>query len=127
MTIRGRKDRGSATVFAAAISLILVMVASAAVVVVGVVLATHRARNAADLAALAAATVLAQGGDACSTARGNASANGAEVTNCLVTGDASSFVVRVTVAAATELKSPLPNRVSAEAAAGNVISGTSGE
>ncbi len=113
-------DRGSATVFAAAISLVLVMSATAAMVVVAVVLATHRARSAADLAALAAATAEVGGSDACAAARINARTNGAEVTTCRVTGDTSSFVVAVTLTAPTGLGSPLPARVGAEAHAGTV-------
>jgi secretion/DNA translocation related TadE-like protein len=116
----GRADRGSATVFAAAISLVLVMAATAAVLVIAVVLATHRARSAADLAALAAATAEVDGSDACSAARANARTNGAEVAACQVTGETSSFVVAVTLAVRTGLRAPLPEHVGAEAHAGNV-------
>ncbi len=117
---RGRADRGSATVFAAAISLVLVMAATAAVFVVAVVLASHRARSAADLAALAAATSEVGGGDGCSAARINAHANGAELTGCRMTGETSSFVVAVTVTVQTGLRAPLPPTMGADAHAGNV-------
>jgi secretion/DNA translocation related TadE-like protein len=115
-----RGDRGSATVFAAAISLVLVTVATVAVVVVAVVLASHTARSDADLAALAAATAEVGGSDACAAASVNARANGAEVTSCQLRGETSSFVVAVTLTVRTGLRAPLPARVSAEAHAGNV-------
>lgn len=120
LAVTAEQDRGSATVFAAAISLVLVMAATAAVFVVAVVLASHRARSAADLAALAAATSVATGGDGCSAARINAHANGADVTRCQVTGDSSSFVVAVTVTVRTGLRAPLPLSAGADAHAGNV-------
>jgi secretion/DNA translocation related TadE-like protein len=120
VTVRTFSDRGSATVFAAAISLVLVMAATAAVIVVAVVLAGHRARSAADLAALAAATAEVGGSDACSAARVNARTNGAEMVTCRVIGEAQSFVVGVTVSASTGLRAPLPATVSAGAHAGNV-------
>jgi secretion/DNA translocation related TadE-like protein len=115
-----RGDRGSATIFAAAISLVLVMAATVAVVVVAVVLASHTARSAADLAALAAATAEVGGSDACAAARVNARANGAEVTSCQVAGETSSFVVAVTLTVRTGLRAPLPEQVGGEAHAGNV-------
>jgi secretion/DNA translocation related TadE-like protein len=118
--VRTFSDHGSATIFAAAMSLVLMMAAAAAVIVVAVVLASHRARSAGDLAALAAATAEVGGSDACSAARVNARANGAEVITCRVIGEASSFVVGVTVSASTGLRAPLPATVSAEAHAGNV-------
>ena len=117
---RAQADRGSATAFAAAISLVLVMAATAAVFVVAVVLASHRARSAADLAALAGAVSEVGGGDGCSAARINAHANRAELTSCRVTGDTSSFVVAVTVTVPTGLRAPLPLTVGADAHAGNV-------
>jgi len=119
MTVTGRTDRGSATVFAAAISLVLVTAATVAVIVVAVVLASHRARTAADLAALAAATAEVSGGDACAAARANARTNGAEVTSCRLDGEVSSFVVAMSVTTSTGLRPPLPATVGAEAHAGN--------
>lgn len=119
MTFTGRTDRGSATVFAAAISLVLVTAATVAVIVVAVVLATHRARSAADLAALAAATAEVSGSDACTAARANARTNGAEVTGCRLDGDVASFVVAVSVSTSTGLRPPLPVTVVAGAHAGN--------
>ena len=114
------RDRGSATVFAAAISLVLVMAATAAVLVMAVILASHRARSAADLAALAGATAEVGGGDACQAAGANARTNRADLQTCQVAGEKSSFVIAVTVTVPTGLRPPLPVTVRVEAHAGSV-------
>lgn len=116
---RRRRDHGSATVFAASIAMVLVVVASAAVTVVAVMLAGHRARSAADLAALAAATAQVSGLDPCNAARANARENSARISACRVSGEASSFVVAVTAVVDTGLGRPLPIEVGALARAGN--------
>jgi len=121
VTVRGATDRGSATVFAASISLVLVMAATVAVLVVGVILASHRARAAADLAALAAATAEVDGRDVCTAARASARTNGADLTSCVLTGTTASFVVAVSVTVPTGLNPPLLMQVSAEAHAGNAV------
>ena len=121
MTCPRATDRGSATVFAASIALVLVMAATVAVLVVAVILASHRARAAADMAALAAATAEVGGSDACTAAGASARANGADLTSCGLTGTTASFVVAVTVTVPTGLSSPLPMQVSAEAHAGNTV------
>ncbi len=115
-----RTDRGAATVFAAALAMVLVMAATVAVLVATSVLAGHRARAAADLSALAGATAAAGGLDACRTAQSVAAANGATVTACDLVGTPASFVVAVTVAVSTGLRAPLPTAVHADAKAGNV-------
>jgi len=120
VTARGPTDRGSATVFAASIALVLVMAATVAVLVVAVILASHRARAAADLAALAAATEIG-GSDVCTAARASARTNGADLTSCVLTGTTSSFVVAVSVTVPTGLRNPLPMQVNAEAHAGNAV------
>lgn len=121
MTVRGATDRGSATVFAASIALVLVTAATVAVLVVAVILASHRARAAADLAALAAATAEIGGLDVCTAARASARTNGADLTSCVLTGTTSSFVVAVSVTVPTGLRNPLPMRVNAEGHAGNAV------
>lgn len=118
---RSRPDRGAATVFAAALGMVLVTVATIAILVVTAVLAGHRARAAADLAALAGATAAADGLDACRTARAVAEANRATLTSCRLAGTPRSFVVAVTVAVSTGLRAPLPDAVHADAKAGNVL------
>lgn len=64
------------------------------------VVASHRAKGAADLAALAGASAYAEGADACASAGALARANGAELVACSVHGDRTGFVVVVRVRAA---------------------------
>lgn len=90
------RQRGSATVLTAGGVAATVVVLAAALLVVGVVHDVHRARSAADLAALAGAAPLVEGGSAdCSGARSVAAANGARLTSC---GPGADGSVRVTVA-----------------------------
>lgn len=85
---------GSATITATGIITSVVSLALA-VMALGVHAAdTHRARVAADLAAVAGATAMYQGVDACSTADRTAQLNGARVTFCEVT--AGDVVVAAT-------------------------------
>ena len=58
-----RSERGSATVLALAALCVLVVVLVAGLALGSAVVATHRARAAADLAALAAAQALQRGVD----------------------------------------------------------------
>ncbi|MHC5263810.1 Rv3654c family TadE-like protein [Streptomyces sp. UC4497] len=89
--MRGRGDRGSATVWVA-------MAMAAVGVVVGAVLAMgqaiearHRAGSAADLAALAAADHWADGRTkACALAGRVARAQGADVVRCALRGEVSN-------------------------------------
>ena len=84
---RWRSDeRGAATVLVLALAGVLVLV-GAALSVVGALVVDHRtAQSAADLAALAAARTLADGGDACAAAARVADANGAGLVACVVSG-----------------------------------------
>lgn len=76
---------GSATVTATGIITSVVSLALA-VVAFGVhVSDTHRARVAADLAAVAGATAMYRGADACASADRTAQLNGARVVSCEVT------------------------------------------
>lgn len=92
----------SAGIIAAVVSLMLVVAGLAAHVA-----DSHRARNAADLAAVAAATALYSGSDPCRAARDTAKSNGAEVANCAE--DSSDVVVEVNLgrARATARAGPL--------------------
>ncbi|RBY94071.1 hypothetical protein DQ244_01515 [Blastococcus sp. TBT05-19] len=94
-----RSERGSATVWVLALSVVLVTVAAAAVVVGLAVVARHRAGTAADLAALAAAGRAVVGDpEPCATAAEIAGANGAELTRCRVEpGSVVAVEVRVAV------------------------------
>lgn len=76
---------GSATVTAAGVITSVVSLALA-VAAFGVhVSDTHRARVAADLAAVAGATAMYHGADACASADRTAELNGARVVSCEVT------------------------------------------
>ena len=76
--MRCRVERGAATVVTVAAVGVVLVVLAAALVLAGTVRDVHRARAAADLAALAAAVPLADGLAAdCSAARSVAVANGA--------------------------------------------------
>jgi secretion/DNA translocation related TadE-like protein len=81
-----RAEDGAGSVLAVAMMRLLVTVTVAASGVVGVV-ATHRiAQSAADLAALAGASALQDGGDACDQAAAVADRNRATLTDCEVAG-----------------------------------------
>jgi secretion/DNA translocation related TadE-like protein len=116
-----RDGRGSASVLVAGLLGVLLVLSGAALVVGGFALAHHRARAAADLAAVSGATVFGQGADACEQARRSARDNGAEVLSCEQTGDQIDYVVTVRVAVGVRIRVPgLPDRVEARAHAGSV-------
>lgn len=95
--MRGGTERGVGTVVVAGICLALVLLAAGSLVLVGWLVATTRARAAADLTALAAAEAVAVGQDGCAVAASTASSNHAVLTDCEVFGQRSSFVVEITV------------------------------
>jgi secretion/DNA translocation related TadE-like protein len=116
-----RDQRGSGTVLMAAIMAVVVALGAAATIVAGYLVGHHRARSAADLAALSGAAAYAQGEDACAEARSAARRNGARTTRCDRVGDPVDFVVTVRVVVEVPVRSPgLPRRVEAEAHAGRV-------
>lgn len=90
-------DRGAATVLVVALAGLLLLVGAAAAVVGAIVVAHRTAQAAADLSALAGATVLADhsGRDPCAAAAEVAAANGAALTSCAV--DGQDLLVGVTV------------------------------
>ncbi|HYN30076.1 MAG TPA: Rv3654c family TadE-like protein [Dermatophilaceae bacterium] len=99
-------ERGSGTVLATAAVGVVLVLAVAALHLLSAVLAAHRARSAADLAALAGAQVAYAEGrpsQACLVAGGIAERNSARVVDCEV---AAVGEVAVRVAAAVSL--PLP-------------------
>ncbi|SFF22443.1 helicase/secretion neighborhood TadE-like protein [Flavimobilis marinus] len=104
-------DRGSGSVLVLAV----IAVALALALGLGLVARAHVARvgaeSAADLAALAAATALARGGDACATARDVATSNGAEIVRCDTEGTGA---VQVEVSRDV----PMLGRATAQARAG---------
>lgn len=124
-------DAGSASLWALSLAMVL-WVCVAGVVLAGVaVVAPHRAATAADMAALAAASVIAQSesagesaGDAdgeskaCAAANAIALANDAIVTSCQVTAQIVDLTTSVRVPALDPLRSLGLDSVSARARAG---------
>ena len=114
-------ERGSATVLMAAIMGVVVTLGGAAMVIAGYLVGHHRARSAADLAALSGAAAHVRGEDVCGQARRIARQNGATVTRCSWVGDDIDFVVTVRTAVSTPSRLPgLPRTVEAEAHAGRL-------
>ncbi|MEN4447334.1 Rv3654c family TadE-like protein [Mycobacterium sp. SMC-18] len=80
-----RDERGSATVFAVALIVVLIGLMTGAAAVGAAVIGRHRAQSAADLAALAAAGALVAGpSQSCGRAVAVAEAMGSRVGNCAV-------------------------------------------
>lgn len=93
--MRPRRERGSGTVLMLAVVAVVLVLTIGAVAVGSAVLAAHRARSAADLAALAAAGTLAQGrsaSSACAVAGAMAARNSADLVGCAATADGSVVV-----------------------------------
>lgn len=83
---RDDDDKGAMTV-TTAFAVAAVLAVAVAVLLVGrAAVATHSARSAADLSALAGAHALRGGQDACAVAGGIAAANGAALAVCTVDG-----------------------------------------
>ncbi len=94
MVSRARRGcEGAGSVLAVSMMGVLVTVTLAAAGVVGVVAAHRVAQSAADLAALAGAAALQDGGDACGRAAAVADRNQARLTGCEVAGWNVSVVV----------------------------------
>jgi secretion/DNA translocation related TadE-like protein len=100
---RSPGERGSATVVMVGVIAVVLMLTISGLVLASAVLASHRARAAADLAALAAAGVLMRGepaNAACESAAQVAAANHGRVQLCL----ASGTEVRLSVAVPAAVK-----------------------
>jgi len=81
----------------------------------------HRARSAADLAAVAGAQAFAAGADACAAARATAASNGATMAACTVDSNGVDFVVRVSVQVAAKPNLAFgPHQFSQTSQAGNI-------
>jgi len=83
---RAADERGAGAVIAVAMMGLVVTVTVAVVGVVGVVATHRRVQSAADLAALAGATALQDGGDACARAADVATRNRATLSGCAIQG-----------------------------------------
>ncbi|MDQ6714500.1 MAG: pilus assembly protein TadE [Actinomycetota bacterium] len=101
----GDRESGAATVLVIAAVAVILLVSAGALSLVAAVAASHRAHAAADLAALAGAQVLVDGGGsgrACAAAARVSRRNGAAVVSCL-TGPDLTMVLLVTVPSAPGL------------------------
>ena len=111
--------RGSGTLLMAGVMGVVGAAALAAMLLAGYLVAGHRARGAADLAALSGAAAYQQGADPCVQARRTAAADRARMTRCDRVGDTVDFVVSVTVVVDADPRVPgLPRTVPARANAG---------
>ncbi|MCY0926931.1 flp pilus-assembly TadE/G-like family protein [Streptomyces sp. H27-H1] len=89
------RDRGSATVWGVVVATVLVAVFGGVLLLGQAVVSRHRAAAAADLAALAAAASWSHGPEAaCATAVRVAVAQGALITECVVTGEVAEVTAR---------------------------------
>lgn len=115
------RERGSASVLLAGVMGVVVLLSCAAMVVVGYAVAAHRARGAADLAAVSGAAAYGQGADACAQARRTAVDNGARLVRCDQVGDQVDYVVTVRVAIGVRVRvAGLPRQVESLAHAGSI-------
>ena len=88
------RDRGSVTIWAAALAGLVWLASSAALLYGSAVAGRHRAESAADLAALAAAEHVPDGPQAaCAVAARIAARNGPSLRGCEVVGDEVEVVV----------------------------------
>jgi secretion/DNA translocation related TadE-like protein len=95
-------DDGSATVWVAACSTVVLVIATVIVLRSLAVLARHRAESGADLAALAAAAQIGMSDRGCDAAGRIAARNGARLRSCRLdldpSGRSGTVVVRVSLA-----------------------------
>lgn len=114
-------ERGSATVLTVGAVGAVVLMLTGVLVVNGVVRDVHRARAAADLAALAAAgSAAVAGGADCGAGASVAAANGAVLTRCTVQADGSVLVAVSVGRRWAPGWGGLPDAVSGQARAGVV-------
>lgn len=122
-TDRPDEERGSGTVLAVIIVLIVCVVAYWTMVFIGWVGCIHQARSAADMASLAGAHAMQNNQDACREATRIAEANGAELVSCESTLGIGEHVVEVTVAVRLEPSLPgAPSTIKETSTAGQVES-----
>jgi len=99
---------------------VVVLLSATALLVAGYEIAYHRARAAADLAAVSAAATFEGGGDACGQAALSATDNGARLLACDRVGDQIDYVVTVRVRVEVRMRlRGLPTSVEAVAHAGS--------
>lgn len=94
--MRSRGERGSMTVHAASVSVLLVVAAMVLLQAGSLVRMRHQVASAADLAALAGSRASTLGEDGCRAARLVARRNGAELTACRMDLDVATVTARAT-------------------------------
>lgn len=116
-----RDERGTATSLVIAAAAVVLTLALATGVLAGYLTAFHRARHAADLAAVSGAAQVGRGEPGCATAERIARANGASRFTCDEVGDAVEFVVSVEIRVPVQpVLRGLPTEVPARADAGHL-------
>ena len=124
MSTRGagaHDERGSGTLLVVGLMAVVGVVATMAMVAAVYLVVGHRARGAADLAALSGAAAYAEGRDPCLAAGRLARANDARLVRCDRVGDDVDYVVSVTVEVEVGLRVPgLPRALQGRAHAGPV-------
>lgn len=95
--MKGQDERGSATLLVVAAAGVVLTLALAVGVLAGYLVAFHRARQAADLAAVSGAARAVHGEPGCSAAERVARANGASQVICEQVGDTVEFVVTIEI------------------------------
>jgi secretion/DNA translocation related TadE-like protein len=112
-------QRGSGTMLMVGVLGVLLAFGTTAVWAAGYLAAAHKARAAADLAALSAAVAIEAGADGCAVARRVSADNGTRLSVCDRVGDQVDFVVSVEVGRSIRTGVPgLPAEVTAVAHAG---------
>jgi len=97
----------------------LLLIAIGVMCIAGYLVALHKARGAADLAALSGAVAIQAGADGCQAAGFAAHQNQTAMISCDQVGDAVDFVISVRVAREIRLEIPgLPTKITALAHAG---------
>lgn len=96
--MRSARERGSATVHAMSISIVLLVLALVMIQATGLIRLRHRVAAAADLAALAASQASVEGRDGCDAARSIARRNDAEIISCRMDFDVATVTARATSA-----------------------------
>jgi secretion/DNA translocation related TadE-like protein len=120
---RARNERGSGSMLMIAMLVVVLSLAWAAAVIAGYLVAAHRARSIADLAAISGAAAVRQGGEGCPAVRRIVERQGATA-RCSQVGDAIDFVVTVTVQVSVPTTFPgLPSKVSGTGHAGPTVTG----
>lgn len=121
--MRIRDERGSGTMIMIGVVIVVLALAWAATIIAGYLLAGHRAKSAADLAAVSGASAVLRGEQGCPTAR-RVAARQRAVARCEQVGDTLDFVVTVHALVTVPLTFPgLPTQVGATGHAGPTVTG----